>query len=57
MYDEFVDINCFSCDRELHDIKYIFVGNDDDRYYCYRCSRERSIDCTRLYDTLEGLSG
>lgn len=57
MYDKFVDIDCFKCNKQLHDLKIIYIGVEDDRYYCERCRDEYNILCRNLNDVLEEWNG
>jgi len=48
--DDLVSEYCSFCNDEMINIKYIFVGIEDDLYYCSDCSDYHNIKVVKCRD-------
>jgi hypothetical protein len=42
-----VSEDCQCCGKEMTDEKYIYIGLDDDRYYCKNCVDKYDIEAVK----------
>ena len=45
-----VDERCGECGKRMTNVKYIYVGLEDDAYYCKKCVSEYGMDAVRCMD-------
>ena len=48
--DDLVSEYCSFCREEMMNVKYIFVGTEDDLYYCQECSDYHNIKVVKCRD-------
>lgn len=48
--DQYISETCTYCNEELTNIDDIWIGKDDDNYYCTDCKDYHSIDAVRCRD-------
>jgi len=48
--DNYVDERCQICGKRMVNIRYIWIGIEDDRYYCQSCRNKYNIDAVECND-------
>jgi len=48
--DQYISENCAICKEELIRVEDIFVGKEDNNYYCLDCSKYHGIDVVECRD-------
>jgi hypothetical protein len=48
--ESYISEQCFRCEKEFISIKDIFVGTEDDRYYCRDCADTYEIEVVKCRD-------